>query len=236
MAGSTPTARSKDESGSTHKGENTGETMGDRIACRHVVCACSNGVMDALAVALQNRDRLEELDEDGLRWAAVALVLRGSRLADAELLFIRRAQRAGDPWSGHVAFPGGRRDAEDATLEATARRETHEELALDLSVSGELIGVLDDLRPRSSVLPSIVVRPYVFVLREDVVLRPNEEVHSTFWIAMSELRDPTRAAEHVFEREGARLRFPAYRSGDDVVWGMTERIVTQFLAIAAAAR
>jgi 8-oxo-dGTP pyrophosphatase MutT (NUDIX family) len=231
VAGSTPTVTSKDEWTDT----SNVELCDERIGCLRGIGACSADVMHELAAALRNHPRLEESDEDGLRWAAVALVLRGSRLADAELLFIRRAQRAGDPWSGHVAFPGGRRDADDETLEATARRETHEELALDLSVSGELIGVLDDLRPRSSALPAIVVRPYVFVLREDVLLQPNEEVHSTFWIAMSELRDPGRATEHVFEREGARLRFPAYRSGDDVVWGMTERIVTQFLAVAGTA-
>jgi 8-oxo-dGTP pyrophosphatase MutT (NUDIX family) len=190
--------------------------------------------MDDVAAALQSRVRFEEPDEHGLRWAAVALVLRGSSVRDAELLFIRRAERAGDPWSGHVAFPGGRRDASDLTLEHTARRETQEELALDLSASAEYIGVLDDLRPRSGALPSIVVRPYVFVLRDAVELRPNAEVHSTFWMRMSALRDPAQATEHVFDRGGSRLRFPAYRSGDDVVWGMTERIVTQFLAVTSA--
>jgi 8-oxo-dGTP pyrophosphatase MutT (NUDIX family) len=190
--------------------------------------------MQALAHALRVHRRLEEADEDGLRWAAVALVLRGTTLANAELLFIRRAQRTGDPWSGHVAFPGGRRDVADASLDVTARRETREELTLDLDLHATPLGVLDDLRPRSAALPSIAVRPFVFVLTRDVALVPNEEVHSTFWVPVSELRDPARATEHVFERGGARMRFPAYRSGDDVVWGMTERIVTQLLAVAAA--
>lgn len=191
-------------------------------------------VMHALARALREHARLEEAEEEGLRWAAVALVLRGAALADAELLFIRRAQREGDPWSGHVAFPGGRRDSADLSLAATARRETQEELALDLDLDATFLGVLDDLRPRSAALPSIAVRPFVFALRRAVALVPNEEVHSTFWVPVAELRDPSRATEHVFERGGARLRFPAYRSGDDVVWGMTERIVTQLLSVAAA--
>ncbi len=191
-------------------------------------------VMNALALALREHARLEEAEEEGLRWAAVALVLRGSALADAELLFIRRAQREGDPWSGHVAFPGGRRDADDATLDVTARRETREELALDLDVDATLLGVLDDLRPRSAALPSIAVRPFVFALNREVALVPNHEVHSTFWVPVSGLRDPSRATEYVFERGGARMRFPAYRSGEDVVWGMTERIVTQLLSVAAA--
>lgn len=191
-------------------------------------------VIDALAAALREHARREEPDEEGLRWAAVALVLRGTTLSDAELLFIRRAQREGDPWSGHVAFPGGRRDPSDDSLEITARRETWEELALDLTVDATLIGMLDDLRPRSPALPSIVVRPYVFVLERDAELVPNHEVHSTFWMPVAELRDPSRSTEHVFDRGGARLRFPAYRSGDDIVWGMTERIVTQLLGVARA--
>ncbi len=190
--------------------------------------------MDALRAALRAHARREEGDEDGLRWAAVALVLRGTSLSDAELLFIRRAERAGDPWSGHVAFPGGRRDVIDASLEATARRETREEIALDLDVDARLLGVLDDIRPRSAALPSIAVRPFVFSLERPVELVPNYEVHSTFWMPIAELRDPAHAAEHVFDRGGARMRFPAYRRGDDIVWGLTERIVTQLLAMAVA--
>ena len=187
--------------------------------------------MDSLALALQARVRLEEAEEEGLTWAAVAMVLRGETVADASLLFIRRAERVGDPWSGHVAFPGGRRDATDATLEETARRETLEELSLDLATDARLIGVLDDLRPRSAALPSIAVRPFVYALTRDVELMPNVEVHSAFWMPVSELRDPACATEHVFERAGARMRFPAYRWGEDVVWGMTERIVTQLLSV-----
>ena len=190
------------------------------------------GLMESLVRALQAHRPREEVEEAGLRWAAVAMVLRGETFDDAELLFIRRAVRVGDPWSGHVAFPGGRRDAVDATLEVTARRETREELALDLSVEAELIGVLDDLRPRVAALPSIAVRPYVFRLSRAVVLVPNEEVHSTFWVPVQRLLDPGSATEHAFDRGGSRCRFPAYRCGDDVVWGMTERLVTQLLAVA----
>ncbi len=187
--------------------------------------------MEALVEALAERVRLEESEEAGLRWAAVALVLRGATLAAAELLFIRRAERVGDPWSGHVAFPGGRRDRGDLSLEETARRESMEELGLDLGANARLIGVLDDLRPRSAALPSIAVRPFVYALEREVGLVPNVEVHSAFWVPVAELMDPARATEHVFDRGGARLRFPAYRWGEDVVWGMTERLVTQLVSI-----
>lgn len=188
--------------------------------------------MDALAAALRLRACVEELPEEGLRWAAVALVLRGATLPDAELLFIRRAERAGDPWSGHIAFPGGRRDAGDPSLEFTARREVREELSLDLDVGATVLGVLDDLRPRSPALPSIVVRPFVYRVQGEVALVPNAEVHSAFWVPIATLRESAVRGEHAFERNGSRLRFPAFRLGDDVVWGMTERILTQFLEVA----
>jgi 8-oxo-dGTP pyrophosphatase MutT (NUDIX family) len=187
--------------------------------------------MDDVAASLARVPAREEGDEAGLRWAAVALVLTGTRARDAELLFIRRALRDGDPWSGHVAFPGGRRDPTDRDLLHTAVRETHEELGLDLvqRADARLLGALDDLRPRNTPLPPIVVRPVVFTVASPVALVPNVEVRSAFWTPLATLLDPAVRGDHVVTRGDLRVRFPAYRLGDDVVWGMTERIVTQFL-------
>jgi 8-oxo-dGTP pyrophosphatase MutT (NUDIX family) len=185
--------------------------------------------MDDVAAILARHPPFAEQDEPGLRWAAVALVLHGTTVRDASLLFIRRAVRAGDPWSGHVAFPGGRRDATDASLEFTARRETSEELGVDLAVHGRLLGRVDDLRPRTTALPAIVVRPYVYAVAEPLALVPNVEVESAFWTPVARLVDPIVRSEHHVAHADLRFRLPAYRLGDDVVWGMTERIVTQFL-------
>lgn len=187
--------------------------------------------MDDVAAILARHVPFEERDEAGLRWAAVALVLQGATVRDASLLFIRRAVRAGDPWSGHVAFPGGRRDASDPSLAETARRETHEELGLDLAAHGRLLGRLDDLRPRTTALPAIVVRPFVHVLATPVALVPNVEVESAFWTPIARLLDPAVRSEHHVTHADLRFRTPAYRLGDDVVWGMTERIVSQFLLV-----
>ncbi|MGH7644285.1 MAG: NUDIX hydrolase, partial [Gemmatimonadales bacterium] len=88
--------------------------------------------------------------------AAVALaLLEGS--TGLELLLIKRAEREGDPWSGQIALPGGRRDPQDPDLLATALRETLEETGLDLA-GAERLGTLDDLYPRTPVLPPVVVR------------------------------------------------------------------------------
>jgi 8-oxo-dGTP pyrophosphatase MutT (NUDIX family) len=193
-------------------------------------------MIDWLGAALHAHSPTTEPDAPGLAWAAVALVLRGETVDNAELLFIRRAQREGDPWSGHIAFPGGRRDRHDASLRVTAERETHEELSINLSLAGTFLGVLSDLRPQSSALPSIAVRPYVYCAQHNISLRPNHEVAEAFWIPLAALIDPAHATEFTLARNGALLRFPAYRWDEHVVWGMTERITTQLLAVIRSMR
>src|SRR5688572_15001632 len=77
--------------------------------------------------------------------AAVAAILREvPGMSAAELFFIRRAEHPQDPWSGHIAFPGGRRDPGDPNLLATAMRETLEEVGIDLS-RAKLLGRLPDV-------------------------------------------------------------------------------------------
>ena len=97
--------------------------------------------------------------------AAVAVLLHDGT-EGLEALFIHRAERAGDTWSGQIAFPGGRREPSDSDLRVTAIRETHEEIGVDLA-SAEPLGVLDDMYPRTPVLPPVVVRPFVFGLLND---------------------------------------------------------------------
>lgn len=165
----------------------------------------------------------------GVRLAAVAAVLRVLNGAP-ELLFIKRAIVEHDPWSGHIAFPGGRIEPGDDTLEDTAVRETREELALDLS-RGALLGRLDDIAPRSRSLPSIIVRPYVAVVAADVTFALSREVAATYWVPLRELRHPDARAEHVMTVNGVGARFPAYRVDEHLVWGLTERIVRQLLTL-----
>ncbi len=177
---------------------------------------------------LASREAIDAAVLPESRMAAVAAVFRV--VNEPEMLFIKRAELARDPWSGHVAFPGGRAETADSTLEATAMRETFEELSIDLRL-GRILGRLDDLAPRSPVLPPIIVRPFVAVVAPDVVCVPSDEVASAFWIPLSMLRDEAAAAEHVMEINGARARFPAYRVNEHVVWGLTERIVRQLLSL-----
>ena len=158
----------------------------------------------------------------------MAAVLRV--VEEPELLFIKRAELERDPWSGHVAFPGGRIEPTDTSLEMTAMRETFEELALDLRV-GRILGRLDDLAPRSPVLPSIIIRPFVAIVSPDVEFVLSAEVASAFWVPLSALRGESAEAEHVMMINGVRARFPAFRVQEHVVWGLTERIVRQLLPL-----
>lgn len=189
--------------------------------------------LDRVARALSQHVPVEVTDaREESRHAAVALVLReqepGSPL---ELLFIQRAVYPGDPWSGQVAFPGGRKDPEDPHLVHTAMREVEEELGLSLDGKARLLGALDEIHPRTPVLPPIIVRPYVFAVNGEVEVTPNAEVAAAFWVPLRVLRDPATEQESTVEVRNAKWRVPSYVIEERVIWGMTERILRQFLAV-----
>jgi 8-oxo-dGTP pyrophosphatase MutT (NUDIX family) len=184
----------------------------------------------ALEAALASRPPILATDAAGMARAAVALLLRVHQ-GRVELLLIRRAERAGDPWSGHMALPGGRAQAGDAGPQHTAARETHEEVGIDVS-RGRLLGQLDDLAPRSARIPSIVVSPFVYHVPEDSEPHPNHEVQLALWIAVDDLLHPDAVTEYLHELgDGGTLSFPAFDARGNVVWGMTHRIVTGFLEV-----
>jgi len=170
----------------------------------------------------------------GVREAAVSLVLRPR--AELELLLIKRSEFVGDPWSGHMALPGGRRDPDDADLVATAFRETDEETGIHLARVGDLLGTLDEVHPRNPVLPSILIAPFVVGVPPDTTAHPDaREVEAALWIPLSALRDPGAVDEILIELEEGRHRaFPSLRYRQYVIWGLTHRILTQFLDLADA--
>jgi len=168
--------------------------------------------------------------EKGMMAAAVAVILHDGA-EGLEALFIHRAVRAGDTWSGQIAFPGGRRDPGDADLLATAIRETGEEVGVDLS-SAERLGVLDDLYPRTPVLPPVVVRPFVFALTARPTIVVSSEVQDAFWVAFRALQAPGVASTVTVDHPGIPPRvLPAYTLGNHTIWGMSERILTPLISL-----
>jgi 8-oxo-dGTP pyrophosphatase MutT (NUDIX family) len=169
-----------------------------------------------------------EVNAPGTIPAAVAVVLVETG-ADLELLFIERAERAADPWSRQIAFPGGRRDPGDHDLLATAVRETREETGVALDAA-ERLGALDDMYPRTPVLPPVVVRPFVFVVSRKPAIAPSPEVNEAFWVPVAALRQRGVYQDVTVTPHGLTLVVPAYVLGSRVIWGMTERILTPFLS------
>jgi 8-oxo-dGTP pyrophosphatase MutT (NUDIX family) len=166
------------------------------------------------------------------RQAAVAVALNDGATG-VELLLIRRAERASDPWSGHMALPGGHAESMDENLLSTVVRETREELGIDLSRDAEYLGHLEDFEPVSNT--SLSVRPFVFALDGSPQVRPNAEVAEALWLSVAELVSGALAAEHELVLGEQRLRFPAYRAGDRRVWGLTYRVLaTLFSRVTSA--
>lgn len=182
--------------------------------------------LDRLARRLETRPRLV-VEDPHRKEAAVAIVAAPG--PDA-LLLIRRAEREGDRWSGQMAFPGGRRQPDDPDLIATAKRETLEEVGLDLS-DASLIGILDDVAPRTPTLPPVIVRPFVFRLPERRGLVPNHEVAAAFWADVDQLAAAEVYRPFEYRLSGSPLLFPGYHLPEGVVWGMTERILTPLLRL-----
>lgn len=167
--------------------------------------------------------------EEGVRKAAVALIFRSGAEGQPELLFIKRADYPGDPWSGQVAFPGGREEPGDSSLAVTAARETREETGIDLSRDGTFIGTLDDLRPRINRLPDVIVRPFVVLLDRYEPLILSQEVALAFWIPLPALKHVDSWRETQVLARGIQINTRAFHHEGHIVWGMTERILGQLL-------
>lgn len=195
--------------------------------------ATANPTIARVARALARREPVVAERDEPFKEAAVAVVLRPREDGDAELLLIRRATREGDPWSGQIGLPGGNRSRGDATLDQTARRETAEELSLDLLAQASPVGVLDELRPRIPTLPPVIVRPYVWSLAPapHIALVMSDEVAEYRWVPLGELFAPAARVRTTVATHNVRRDVEALKVGEFIVWGMTERILTSLQSI-----
>jgi 8-oxo-dGTP pyrophosphatase MutT (NUDIX family) len=186
---------------------------------------------------LENRlvdARIEETPEEGRRRAAVAVVLRDPDPFDAgdgvEMLLIKRAENPRDLWSGHMALPGGRWDPTDASLAETALRETREEVGLHLS-RDSVLGRLGLLRPNNPLLPPIDITPFVVVAPPGSEVVANHEVAAHFWVPVELLRGTGPSASFTLEVLGEWREWPAYPYEEHLIWGLTERILSDFFSL-----
>ncbi|MEM0349848.1 MAG: CoA pyrophosphatase [Candidatus Caldarchaeum sp.] len=149
--------------------------------------------------------------------AAVAIVLRD----EPEVLLVKRVERDDDPWSGQVAFPGGRWRPGDVDFTATALRELYEETSVE-SEAVSFIGYLETISPRN--VPTLRVKPVVFRLIQDVIPRPGDEVSKVFWLPLTNL---TMFTAKVYSRHLNReVVTEAYCYEGELIWGMTARLIS----------
>lgn len=144
------------------------------------------------------------------------------------ILLLRRKKNPRDPWSGHFAFPGGRREVEDETIFATCLRETYEETGI----------MLDDtlLRTKFNVTPAgrnvqapILVQPFLFELesRPSVTIE-TAEIESYFWLETARFRDKK---QHTIVEVLPARKYPVYPLDDYYLWGFTYGLLCSLLDI-----
>ena len=165
------------------------------------------------------------------RNAAVALILRNGSPGRLEALFIQRAEHPEDPWSGHMALPGGRQDPGDDDIESVARRETLEEVGIDLAKEGRLLGRLDDITGGRLGAYGMAVTPFVYHCDAPYTLAHNHEVAATVWVPLAHLGHPANVREYVFPIDPLHRTWASIPYGPYTIWGLTYRIVANFVEL-----
>lgn len=173
-----------------------------------------------------------DIPQDSRTPTAVALVLRQGT-DGPELLFIERAAHDNDPWSGNIAFPGGKLESADASPRHTAERETLEELGIDLR-QARLLGRLSDIIGAN--LP-VRVACFVYELEETHAFTLSNEVQDAFWVPLHLLYAPDCNQLRTVSFAGKALETPSIilpQPGKPVLWGITYRLVMQLAALVSA--
>ena len=162
------------------------------------------------------------------RQAAVAIVMRETEQGP-QMLFIKRAIKEGDPWSGHMAFPGGHLEPVDASLQHAAMRETWEETGLQRPGDSHL-GALDHQRaqPKGRTL-DMLIAPHVFEISGEPEFTPNYEVAEVVWAPLHPMLRNDLHDTETKPMAGTPTVFNGYRlEQGHFVWGLTYRILKTF--------
>lgn len=186
-------------------------------------------VFDRISELLAGRRSDSTADFSDRTHAAVAMILHQAA-HDVEILFIQRAAHDLDPWSGHIAFPGGKLEVGEQECQA-ARRETQEEIGFDLE-KVRYLGRLSDIAGTN--LPVRVSCCLFGVDRLCFSPVLNEEVRDLFWVTLTDLRDRERHVQSRVAFDDKCFDVPAIKLPVDdkpLLWGITYRLVMQFLTL-----
>ena len=155
--------------------------------------------------------------------AAVAAIFT----RNLDLVFIRRAEFPGDPWSGHIAFPGGQVEVRDPSPLHAAIRETEEEIGVDLR-GAECLGPLDHVAPVSGLRP-IAIEPFVFYVDAEPIFQPNAEVQSVHRVPLARLLHSEGRGRMPYHWQGRARQLPCIELDGLCLWGLTLRAVDDLL-------
>lgn len=157
--------------------------------------------------------------------AAVVVLLRATD-QDFQVLFVKRAENSGDPWSGQTALPGGKRDTKDRDLKAIVVRETLEETRINLLVGCRFLGAMEPVR--STQKPEMKILPFVVLLEKEQAIKLNEELTEYFWTPLKEL------AKHKGTVKFSFGEYPAYIIENHIIWGLTYKILHNLLSLSSS--
>jgi 8-oxo-dGTP pyrophosphatase MutT (NUDIX family) len=162
--------------------------------------------------------------------AAVAIIVEDHPQLGLAFLMIQRAEREGDPWSGQMAFPGGKHDTDDQHITHTALREIEEELGVP-GKSLHRFGRLSDIlaRPYRIQQKPMVVSPLLFEPLKTMHFCPNEEVADVLWVPVSYFTDPSHRQVISWNRYGKQVDLPCYYYQDKKIWGMSLLMIDEFM-------
>ncbi len=186
--------------------------------------------LDEIRNALETRQHKPAKFKATSNQASVAMILCDGK-DDLEVCFIRRAERVGDPWSGQVAFPGGKADSSDRDAHSVAERETHEEVGLKLEASHRI----GPLPTRQVATRNLVLSPFIYHIgtneKATVFAREPDEVAHVFWVPMRHLFKQSSATELEYPMAGSGMTYPGIRYEEDVIWGLTLSVLDSFAQI-----
>lgn len=163
--------------------------------------------------------------------SAVAVILRFHR-GEPDVLLMKRAERKGDSWSGHISFPGGREAEGDIDLRATAMRETMEEVGIDLAASARFLGQLDTIRAvaRGRARP-MTITPFAFVETRDMHVVLGDEAVEAFWFPLDRAAAGELSGTFTYDLDASPLSLPCWRYEGRIVWGLTYQMLSRLLDV-----
>ena len=154
---------------------------------------------------------------------AAVVVLLKTNGHDFQVLFVTRAEKSTDPWSGQTALPGGKRNPEDRNMKETVVRETVEEAGINILEGYRFLGAMEPLR--STQKPEMKILPFVVLQENEQTIKLNEELTEYFWIHLKELVQNKRSIKFSFGE------YPAYIIEKNIIWGLTYKIVHNLLSL-----